>query len=320
MEAVRMKGWEFTDTHVPLKVVEKPDPVARPGHVVIDIKASGLCHSDVGLLEDEEWLKLIDYRPIIIGHEFAGIIAEVGEGVTDFKVGERVGVCPIGVDGKSPGYGRDGGYANKALVPAGDLVRIPEGVSFTQAATATDAGMTSYHAMFKRGGAKAGMKVGLIGVGGLGQIAARAAVIAGCEVYAADISPAARELAKEIGCKAVFTDVSEMADVAPELIVDYAGFGTTTAGAIEAVAWGGRVVQVGMGRLEATINTRSLITKAVSLIGSVGGNADDIAAVYKLMASGDVKPEIVEITFEEIGEGLERLARGGVKGRQVAVL
>lgn len=75
-----------------------------------------------------------------------------------------------------------------------------------------------------------------------------------------------------------------------------------------------------MGRLEATINTRSLITKSVSLLGSVGGTAADIAAVYKLMESRDVKPEIVEITFNEIGEGLNLLARGGVKGRQVAIL
>lgn len=316
-----MKGWEFTTTNVPLKVVEKPDPVAKPGWVVIDVKAAGLCHSDVGALRDEKWLALMDHLPIIMGHEVAGVISEVGEGVTDFKVGDRVGVCPVIGPGKGgPGYTWDGGYATKTTSPAEFLVRIPDGVSFAQAAAGTDAGMTSYHAMFVRGGAKAGMKVGVIGIGGLGQIAAQAAIAKGCEVYAVDVSPAARELAAEIGCKGVFERVSDLAAVAPELIVDYAGFGTTTAEAVDAVAWGGRVVLVGMGRLETTINTINLITKRVDLLGSVGGDVNDIAAVYELMAEGSLNPLITEITFDEIGEGLARLERHEVKGRLVAVM
>lgn len=314
-----MKGWLFTDTHVPLKLVEQPDPVIEPGKVIVDIKATGLCHSDVGALEDEGWLEIITKRPVIMGHEFAGVIAEVGEGVTGYKVGDRVGVCPIG-EGGSPGYQYDGGYANKALVPAGNLVPMPDNVSFAQGAAATDAGMTSYHAMFVTGGAKAGMKVGVIGIGGLGQIAGRAAVVAGCEVYGVDLSPAARDLGRELGMKDVFENVSDLAAIAPELIVDYAGFGTTTAQALEAIAVGGTVVQVGMGRLEATISTRTLILKAARLLGSVGGSNDDIANCYRLMASGDLDPTITEITFDEISEGLDRLAAGGVKGRLVAIL
>lgn len=316
-----MKGWEFTTTNVPLKIVEKPDPIAARGRVLIDVKAAGLCHSDVGALHDKGWLEIIQYTPIIMGHEIAGVISEVGEGVTDYKVGDRVGVCPVPKDGTlGPGYGFDGGYANKVSVAAEDLIPIPDGVTFQQAAAGTDAGMTSYHAMFVTGEAKPGMKVGVIGIGGLGQIAARAAVVKGCEVYAADTSAAARDLAQNLGCKAVFENVSDLAAVGPELIVDYAGFGVTTAQAIDAVAPGGRVVLVGMGRLESNINTSSLILKAVQLRGSVGGNTDDIAAVYDLMASGELDPFITEITFEEIGEGLGRLERHEVKGRLVATI
>lgn len=315
-----MRGWEFTRTHVPLKLIEKPDPAVTPGNVLLDIKATGLCHSDVGALEDEGWMEIITKRPVIMGHEFAGVIAKVGEGVTGYKVGDRVGVCPVGKDGTSPGYSRDGGYANRAVVPAGDLVPVPAKVSFAQAAAGTDAGMTSYHAMFVTGGARKGMKVGVIGVGGLGQIAARAAVVAGIDVYAVDLSPAARDLARELGCKGVFDKVSDLAKIAPELIVDYAGFGTTTAQAIEAVGLQGRVVQVGMGKLEATINTRLLILKQVTLVGSMGGNVDDIAAVYKLFESGDLKPLITEIGFNDIGDGIGKLARGEVKGRLVALV
>lgn len=316
-----MRGWEFTATNEPLRIVEKPDPKATEGRVVIEVKAAGLCHSDVGALRDEKWLDIIEYTPIIMGHEIAGVIKEVGPGVTDYKVGDRVGVCPVSKLGTGgPGYGYDGGYADLVSAPAVDLVPMPDEISFAQAAAGTDAGMTSYHAMFRTGGAKPGMKVGVIGIGGLGQIAARAAVVKGIDVYAVDISPQARELAKELGVKHVFEDVKELVDVAPDLIVDYAGFGTTTSGAIDVIAPGGTVVLVGMGKLETTINTDPLILKAVTLKGSVGGDGDDIAEVYKLMASGDINPAITEITFDEIYEGLLKLERHEVTGRLVAIM
>lgn len=63
-----MKGWEFTDTNIPLKLVEKPDPVAKPGFVVIDVKAAGLCHSDVAALEDPAWIGIITAHPMYMGH------------------------------------------------------------------------------------------------------------------------------------------------------------------------------------------------------------------------------------------------------------
>lgn len=145
-----MKGWEFTYTHKPLRLVEKPDPVAKPGYVALDVKACGLCHSDVGAMEDEKWLALMKY-PLIIGHEYAGVITEVGEGVTGYNVGDRVGVCPMPTkDGYGGGYGRDGGYATKSTAPAEMLVPVPDNVSFTYAAAATDAGMTSHHAEIGR--------------------------------------------------------------------------------------------------------------------------------------------------------------------------
>ncbi len=312
-----MKGWQFTTTGEPLTLVEKPDPKAAPGEVVIDVKASGLCHSDVGALEDPGWLEIITTRPVILGHEIAGVISEVGEGVSGFKVGDRVGVCPS--TPTLPGYVRDGGYANKTTARAEDIVKIPDGVSFEQAAAGTDSGMTSHHAVMAAGQVKAGMKVGIIGLGGLGQVGARIAVIAGAEVYAADVSEKARALGSEIGVKQVFTDVREFPQDL-DVIVDFAGFGTTTAGAIEVIKPGGRVVQVGMGRLEATINTRLLIVKAVQLVGSVGGDVHDVKAVYDLYASGKLTPLIVPTTFEAIPAGLDRLHEGGVTGRLVAVM
>ena len=315
-----MKGWQFTDTHIPLKLVEKPDPVVQPGFVIIEVKAAGLCHSDVAALEDPGWIGIITAHPMYMGHEIAGIIIEVGEGVEGFKIGDRVGVAPISEKlsaetGRSwaIGYQCDGGYADKCMVPVDCLVPLPDNVSFLEGAAATDAGMTSYHALYKAGGAKPGMKVGIIGVGGLGQFAAGMALIDNCDVYACDISPEARQLAEEMGIKHVYSSVLELAPAQCDVIVDFAGFGQTTADAIEAVAPGGKVVVVGMGKLESTISTRSLILKQVQVVGSCGGTSQDIKDVYGYFATGKLKPKLHAISFDEIPEGLERLRAGKLR-------
>lgn len=316
-----MKGWQFTGTNEPLKLVEVEEPKAKPGYVVIDVKAAGICHSDVGMLHDEAWLDLIGPVPVIMGHEVAGVGSEIGEGVTKVKVGDKVGICPTGPSGVgAPGHHRDGGFAEKTTAPEEDLVIIPEGVKWAYAAAGTDAGMTSYHALFSRGQAEKGMKVGILGIGGLGQIALQSALAKGIETYAIDTNPKARELAEKLGCKQVAADISELKGADLDLIVDYAGFGTTTAGALEAVRPGGTVVLVGMGRGESTINTIGLITGAKSLLGSVGGGIEDMEGVYELMGTGGVKPEITEITFDEIPQGIKDLEDGKVTGRLVAIM
>lgn len=260
-------------------------------------------------------MHIITAAPLIFGHECVGVISEVGEGVTDYKIGDRVGVAPIHpVTGEAIGYARDGGYATKLAVPAVQLVPMPDEVTFAQGAAATDAGMTSYHAIFPTGGAKAGMKIGIVGIGGLGQFGPRAAIAEGAEVYAVDLSADARDLAKKKGCKGVYENVMDLEPIGCQLIVDFARFGTTTAQAIEAIANDGTVVQVGMGKLEATINTRTLILKR-ALRGSQGGDGQDIAMFYRLMAEGKMDADLTEIKFEEVAEGLDRLAKGGVKGR-----
>lgn len=314
-----MKAWQFTNTNEPLVLNEVDVPTAGAGEVVLDMKAAGLCHSDVGLLEDEGWLELLAKRPITIGHENAGVVAEVGEGVTDFKVGDRVGVCPTAEDVGAPGYAFDGGFAPKMAVPAAALVPLPDEVDFVNGAAATDAGMTSYSAVVTAGGVTEGTKLGIIGLGGLGQLGARAAVLLGAEVYVAEINEGVWDLGKEIGVKDIKKSIKDFEDVGLDVIVDYAGFGDTTADSIDVVAPGGKVIQVGMGRLESTINTRNLITKAVTLQGSVGGTKEDVAGIYELMATGNMNPKITTISFDEIPEGIEKLKRGEVVGRLVAV-
>ncbi|MFA7745721.1 zinc-binding dehydrogenase [Salinicoccus roseus] len=308
-----MKGWQFTKTHEPLKLVEKENPKAEKDHVVIKTGAVGLCHSDVGTMEDEGWMSLMN-APVIMAHENAGIIIEVGEGVTDFKEGDRVAICPTGPSGLAPGYAYDGGFVTHIHAPASDLVPVPDELSIKEAASATDAGMTSYHALFNRGKAEKGMKIALIGIGGLGQFALQAAVAKGIEdIYAVDTSEKAQELAKKIGAKEVVSDISELADKELDLVVDYAGFDVTTSKALETVRPGGTVILVGMGKLQTTINVTDFIVNRKQLLSSVGGDKEDIAAIYELMATGGLSPKLSEITFDEIPEGINRLHRGEVQ-------
>ena len=161
------------------------------------------------------------------------------------------------------------------------------------------------------------MKVGIIGIGGLGQFAARMAVIAGCEVYAVDTNPEARSLAKKIGCKKVYDNTAKLEHIRPELIVDYAGFNSTVKAATKAVKTRGTVVLVGMGVSEFELDTITMITNQVRLIGSNGSIPEDVAGVYEYFKKG-LNPELTPIPFEEIDKGLEMLKAGKIKGRLVA--
>jgi propanol-preferring alcohol dehydrogenase len=313
------KGWEFTKTGVPLKLVEKEIPHAKPGEVVIRTGACGICHSDVGTLKDEGWMALMA-PPVIMGHENAGTIIEVGEGVKGFKVGDRVAVCPTGPSGKgAPGYLYDGGFGTHIECHHLDIVKVPEGLTMAQAAAATDAGMTSYHAIFTRGGAKPHMDIALIGIGGLGQFGLQALVAKGFDnVVAVDVSPNARDLAKEIGAKTVISNIKEI-DKKFDLVVDFAGFGVTTTDGIKALKPGGTLILVGMGRLEFSVDVTDFIVLEKNILASVGGNVQDVKDVLDLMAEGKLKPMITEIKPEQIPDGLYDLAAGKVKGRLVAV-
>jgi propanol-preferring alcohol dehydrogenase len=315
----------FNGPGSPLELVELPDPAPGPGEVVVDVKAAGLCHSDVGIVEGT-LTEVLGFTPIVLGHEASGVVSAVGHRVSGTAVGDRVAIAATGdgtsgvIGQKTIGIGRHGAYADKHVAPATEVIPIPDQVPFVQAAAATDAGMTSYHGIFVRGGLQPGMKVGIIGLGGLGMTGARMAVLAGAEVYAAEIDPDVHAPGLERGVKQVVNDVRELAPFELDLIVDFAGFGTTTAGAIEAVRHGGRIVQVGVGQQESTINTYLLSMKGLDLVGSVGGTPADTVEVINYIASGGLTIATKTIGFRDIPAGLEDLARG-VKGlRLVASL
>lgn len=316
-----MKAWQFTGTNQPLQLNEVEEPHAGPGEVVVDVKASGVCHSDVTTLDDPGWMGLFQNGlPRTMGHESAGVISEVGEGMEHWKVGDRVGLAPVMSDGDALGYGKwDGGFAPKLRATDDNLVALPDEVPFDLGAMATDAGLTAYHAIMAVGGATAGMKVGVIGLGGLGYIGARCAVLAGAEVYAAEVNPETQKLADEIGLSGVAESIDAFKDRGLQLIVDYAGFGTTTAAALETLAEFGTLVQVGMGRLEATISTYPVIINQLTMKGSKSGTKEDLAGIYELMRSGQLNPPMNHITHADIPDAIDKLREGGVIGRFIAM-
>ena len=306
-----MRAWQCEGLgKFQLNEVEELTP--GPGEVLIEMKAAGLCHSDVMYIN--YGADHMPFHPMTQGHENAGVICALGEGVEGWEIGDAVGVCSSGV--RPPlGMFTHGGFADKLVANVEDLARVPEGLDFALAALATDAGMTSYHAIIKEGKAGPGMKVGVIGFGGLGQIGAKAAIVAGAEVHVAEFKEDVWPLAREAGATSVVKSAEEWAGQNFDLVVDYAGFNTMQA-AINAVHRGGTVVSVGLGEPTFTCTGNTILGKKI--IGSLCGTVQDIEDVFNLLLKKEITPVYTEISFDEIGEGLEKLKNNQVTGRLVA--
>jgi alcohol dehydrogenase, propanol-preferring len=291
----------------------KPSP--GPGEVLIKVVAAGVCHSDVGYMEGV--IPIIVDLPIVLGHEVSGVVEEVGEGVTEFKVGDEVAQAVKATD--APGVSRDGGFGEYVIGNVEMLVHKPANVDWSQASAATDAGVTSYSGVVVHGGIQKGMRVGILGLGGLGMTGARIAVVQGAEVIGIEPREEVWETAKRRGVSRVVKDVSELAGEDLDVVVDFAGFGETTVKAIDAVKFGGTVVLVGMGTLEFSFPSFDFITRAINLQGSTTlGKREHLEAVLKMIDDGDLLIESTDVEFDEIPEGIDRLAKGGVTGRLVA--
>ena len=311
-----MRAWVMDEVNADLRFEEeRQKPTPGPGEVLIKVVAAGLCHSDVGYIEGI--IPIIVDLPIVLGHEVSGIVEAVGEGVTEFKVGDEVAQAVKASD--APGVSRDGGFGEYVIGNVEMLVHKPANVEWSQASAATDAGVTSYSGVVVHGGVQEGMRVGILGLGGLGMTGARIAVVKGAEVIGIEPREAVWDAAKERGVSRVVKDVSELAGEDLDVIVDFAGFGDTTVKAMDAVKFGGKVVLVGMGTLEFNFPSFDFITRAITLQGSTTlGRKEDLESVLQMIADGDLRIESSDITFDDIPEGIDRLAKGNVTGRLVA--
>jgi len=318
----------------PLSVDEVPPPPVGPGEVLVDIKASGVCHSD---LNYRDGVGTVGHLPIILGHEIAGVVDQIGEGVEGFEVGDRVLVhyvlscggcryCSLGKENLCERYAMigkdvDGGFAEYIAVPARNLVKLPEGLPFEQGAILGCAVSTPLHAL-RRAQLKPGEVVVVYGVGGLGvhavQLASR--VYGAGLMVAVDVAEYKLELAKRLGADVVVNPLHEdpvervreetdgrMADVVVELV----GKRETIMKGIECVGRGGRMVLVGIGLEEITLSPyRTIIGKEMELIGVNDHLKSELYQLVDLIASGrlDLSASITHrLAPEEANRALEIL-------------
>lgn len=314
-----MKAFRYVARGAPLEMVELPDPVPDPGWVVVDVEVAGLCHSDVHLIDGT--IDLSPSPPFTLGHEVAGVVSALGQGVSGYAVGDRVAVAIIAhpevLVHYAPGVGVDGGYAERLVAHASTLVAVPDTVPAVQAAVATDSVASAYHAVRTEARVGAGEVVAVVGLGGLGLSGVRAGVIAGAEVYGVDVNPDAFEPARAAGARDCFTHLSALADLRPHAVIDFAGMGTTTSDAIDVVGRLGRVVVVGLGSKTTTFSTGALVSKSVELRGSYGASKEEYREVLGLVAEGRITSVVEEIPFADLNDGLDRIRHGKVRGRLV---
>lgn len=184
--------------HVPAKgealtLTEAPVPEAAAGQVLVKVEACGVCHGEAKIVEG--WAS--EY-PRIPGHEVVGIIDQTGEDVTNWKIGQRVGIGWHGGQNNTTGMTMDGGYAEYMVAYAEALVEIPEGISPAEAAPLLCAGETVFSAL-KNSKARPGDLVAISGIGGLGHLAVQYAHKAGYEVAAISRGSGKESLARDLG-------------------------------------------------------------------------------------------------------------------------
>ena len=203
------------DFERPLVLEEVAMPVAGPGEIVVRVEASGLCHTDIHAAHGDWPVK--PTPPFTPGHEGVGIVEQVGSGVTEVVLGDRVaipwlgyacGTCDYCVSGwetlcleqKNMGYSLDGSFADYVKAYGRYVVKVPDGVDPVDAAPLTCAGVTTYKAV-KVAGTRPSDLVAVFGVGGLGHLAIQYAAIAGGRVIAVDVVDEKLDLARELGAE-----------------------------------------------------------------------------------------------------------------------
>ncbi|WP_066043379.1 NAD(P)-dependent alcohol dehydrogenase [Herbiconiux solani] len=346
-----MKALQYTrvGSHPEVVEIEKPSP--GPGQVLLKVTAAGVCHSDeyVMSLSEEEYTAAGYPLPLTLGHEGAGIVDELGEGVEHLAVGDAVAVygpwgcgrchnCSQGKENyctnaqaegiKPPGLGAPGSMAEymivddaRHLVPLGDLDPV-ENVSLT------DAGLTPYHAI-KNSLPKlgAGTYAVVIGTGGLGHVAIQILrALSGAQVIALDINDEKLELAREVGAHHTVISDESAADAIREItgglganaVFDFVGANPTIATAVAVAAAEADVTIVGIGGGTAHVGFGSVAFDAAIRV-PYWGTRGELIEVLDLARAGQVGVEIQTYSLDDGPKAYEALAAGTIRGRAVIV-
>jgi L-idonate 5-dehydrogenase len=299
-----------------LRIDERPEPVAGPGEVVLDVEWGGICGSDLSYWRHGASGTAQLKSPLVLGHEVAGRIAQLGDGVENLDVGQAVtvhpaelvgdGIMPQRLSGRTNLYPRiryfgsaafdphtDGGFSERKLVRASQIRPLPDGVDTLRGALAEPLAV-ALHAV-GRSGSLAGRDVLVNGAGPIGSLVIAAAKYAGARtVIAADINDASLRIAKAMGADEV-RNLSGGATLPEdvELVFEATGIPAVLAGVFRATARGGTIVQVGnLPGAPAPAALGDLVTREITWIGSYRF-ADEITDALQAMSDGlDVSPVI----------------------------
>lgn len=323
-----------------LAITEVPDPKPGLGEVTIRTRAAALCRTDIKVVDG---VIASVVPPIIPGHELAGEVAELGVGVIGVGEGDRVlasldfscGDCAHCREGRYTfcsnvrrlGLEVDGAFAELVRVPAANLYPIPDGLSFTQAATIPDAVAAPYHAVVGHGRVRPAHIVAVYGLGGLGLSAVQIARICGARVIAIARTPERRVLAEELG--AVRTIDPRDAPISDQILdltsgvgvhafFDFVGIEDSFPQAVQSTRKGGIVVVVGYVAPEFAIPTASLILGEIAIVGSRTATRVEIRQCIDLVAAGQIRPIIDrELPLEQLNQAVDALRAGRILGRAV---
>ena len=346
-----MKGAVMVDFRKPLEVRDLPDPRPGPYDAVVRVEACGICRSDWHIwYGDWTWMGLKVQLPRVLGHEFGGVVEEVGSEVRSFQPGDRVtvpfhlacGRCHYCYTGRSNicmaygviGVAMDGGYAQKALVPNADvnLVRLPENVDFLTAAALGCRFMTAWHAIADRAGLQPGEWVAVFGVGGVGLSAVQIASALGARVVAVDISDEKLERARQEGAVAVVNAregnlhkrIKEITDGGADVTVDALGSSAIVVPALLSLRRGGRHIQVGLTSQEdkgmSPVPIDGVVMLETEIRGSMGCPVTSYPALLAMVSSGRLDPKRLvtrTVAVEEASQVLEQMSEFATTGFNV---
>ncbi|MDJ0987843.1 MAG: zinc-binding dehydrogenase [Desulfobacterales bacterium] len=339
-----MKALYFKE-HGELDVIQYgdvPDSEPGPGQVKVRVRATALNFLDIWVRRGWPGLKL--EMPHWCGADVAGEVAELGEGVTQWQIGQRVVADPgvnlfedeftaRGEDCVSPGYHvlgehQRGGAAEYIVLPANGLAAMPDEVDYPEAAAPLLVTLTAWRMLIDRAGLRAGESVLVVGSGGgVNSMSIQLAKLAGAFVYAVASNDQKAQLAKELGADVVLDRskvdwgkeiyrLTEKRGV--DVVVDNVGKATLTA-SMQAAARGGRIVIVGnTSGPQTEIDIRFIFGKQISLIGSTMGSHQDFRDVMALLWAGKLKPVIDRVMpLSEGRQAYEMMEKGELLGKIV---
>lgn len=302
------------------EVKDVPNPHAGPGEVRIKVAAAGVCLSDVHFLDGTLKPGYLDGDEVTLGHEVAGIIDEVGDGVTSIEFGDRVVVIAgeRNTHGQitTLGFDYDGGYAEFLVTKASLVVKIPDSLPFEQAAIIPDAVSTPWAAITSTAKIKSGESVAVFGIGGLGFHAVQLLAVVGCKkIIAIDPRHEARQRAIEIGAHFAFdpSDEELKRHRGLDAAFDFAGVTAVRKQALSLLGEGGRLTIVGIANEPITIpNDMAFTYMRTQILGHYGSEPEHTHQLVALARDGrlDLSHSVSEsIPLQDAALALEKLEK-----------